>query len=209
MGLNQEILEVVFKYVPDMQKMKILDAGCGPGSMNLEFIKKGATVALVDYSQKVLAKTKKIFTENVGPPPMKWNLYQQDIRKMYFQDGTFDLTWSSGTIEHFDKADLALVLREMIRLSRKWVITFAPNNQCAPYEYWKEKQRKEGTWPYGIEDSKQSMRKEFEAFGLTVLEEGSVGSTMFDKFIRESGYAGVYNNKEQYLLYTIGRKDKK
>jgi len=53
------------------------------------------------------------------------------------------------------------------------------------------------------------MRKEFEAFGLTVLEEGSVGSTMFDKFIRESGYAGVYNNKEQYLLYTIGRKDKK
>ena len=209
MSLNQEILEIVFKHIPDMQGMKVLDAGCGPGSMNLEFIKKGAVVALVDYNNKTLQKAKKFFTENVGLPPQKWNVYQQDVRKMYFQNGTFDLVWSSGTIEHFDKFDLHSVLREMVRLSREWVITFAPNNQCVPYEYWKEKQRKEGTWPYGIEDSKLSMKKEFEAFELTVLAEGSVGSNMFDKFIKESGFTGGYDKNEQYLLYTIGKKHRR
>src|SRR4030042_5022352 len=58
MFLNKRRQEVL-KLTRNLKGKKVLDVGCGSGVFMLEFIKRGAEVIGLDYSQKMLDLAKK------------------------------------------------------------------------------------------------------------------------------------------------------
>ncbi len=94
---------------------KVLDAGCGTGIFSLIFAKNGASKVIgIDISPGSLSTAsnlkRKFSLENV-------EFLRQDMLKLGFKDGSFDIVWAWGTIHHTTEPFCAL--NEIIRVLRK------------------------------------------------------------------------------------------
>ena len=92
----------------------IIDVGAGNGFFSFWWGKVGDITA-IDYSE-VLIKNN----------PVK-NKYVMDARSLDFPDDSFDLSFCSALLHHIDRDDRAIVIREMARVSRKYVAIIEPN----------------------------------------------------------------------------------
>jgi SAM-dependent methyltransferase len=81
------------KYINPSKLKRILEGGCGNGQFVYAFDKLGYDSYGVDYAEKTILKTKKIF------PNLK--VFNGDVRKLDFPSNYFDGYWSIGVIEHF------------------------------------------------------------------------------------------------------------
>jgi SAM-dependent methyltransferase len=97
------------------------------------------------------------------------------LQRLPFSDALFDCVWSSGLLEHFDPKERRSMLAEQARISRGIVIALVPNAACLAYRLGKEQQETEGTWPYGIETPQISLSADFNAAGMKVIAEKSIG----------------------------------
>jgi S-adenosylmethionine-dependent methyltransferase len=91
-------LTLLKKHLPKNRKAKILDAAGGTGRITLPLAKMGYSVTLCDISAAMLAVAKqKMLREGVID---KVKIVECDIRKLYFNDESFDfvLCWD-GAIE--------------------------------------------------------------------------------------------------------------
>jgi len=100
------------RVVPLEKKTRLLDVGCGNGFFSYYFDQICDTTG-VDFSQKMLAK---------NPIPQKLLM---DAGHLSFQDFAFDVVFCHALLHHVD--DLDLVLQEMRRVSRKYVVILEPN----------------------------------------------------------------------------------
>ena len=112
------------------------------------------------------------------------------------------------------------MLREMARITAGNVITLVPNAACVAYRAGKAYQEERGTWPYGIEIPISSLHDDYEAAGLRVISEVSVGANHALSFLPdghplrralsdwlEALPPDVLQECNQgYLLVTIGSK---
>lgn len=73
---------------------RLLDGGCGLGEWTLYFASKGFDAVGLDLSQATITRLKELFPERV--------FLAGDIRKLGFEDNSFDLYFSWGTFEHFE-----------------------------------------------------------------------------------------------------------
>jgi ubiquinone/menaquinone biosynthesis C-methylase UbiE len=73
---------------------KILDLGCGPGSLSLELTRRGAEVTGVDQDDALLAVARKRC-------PNSCKFLSMDLSSIDFQPNTFDGIWSSFTAAYF------------------------------------------------------------------------------------------------------------
>ncbi len=99
---------------------RILEVGCNIGG-NLQWISKlanPADVFGVDVNQKALG-----IIRNRLPGV---NAIQTAGRDLPFRDGFFDLTFTVGVLIHQPQETLPLVMSEIVRASRRWVL-------CAEY----------------------------------------------------------------------------
>lgn len=93
----------------DLSGLKALDLGCGTGYFSEQMVKRGAEVVCADLSIGMLKKAKQRCGTSVS-------LYQQaDAEQLPFQDGCFDVVFSSLALQWCD--DLSLPLREMKRVT--------------------------------------------------------------------------------------------
>ena len=103
---------MISRYVDITGQTSLLDAGCGNGFFTYYF-DKICNVCGIDYSEKMLQAN-----------PVK-NIMRMDVNDMKFKDGSFDIVFCHGLLHHVENADK--VLREMRRVSRKYVIMLEPN----------------------------------------------------------------------------------
>jgi len=103
-NLFQEIMK------GQMKGRRVLEVGCGRGSMSAYFAYNGYYCTLLDSSKSVIDTAKDIFKRhnlsagfNVG-----------DALNLPYNDGSFDLVFSIGLLEHFK--DIAVPLSEQIRV---------------------------------------------------------------------------------------------
>lgn len=94
---------------------KILDVGCGSGVLAHFWKQGGYSIIGVDLSDKAIE-----ITRNKGVPCKKGDV----MKGLPFEDNGFDLVYSDGLLEHF--FDPKPVLRELFRVSRKYVLTLVP-----------------------------------------------------------------------------------
>jgi SAM-dependent methyltransferase len=93
--------------------MKILDCGCGPGSMTIDiaqYISTGEVIGIdIEDSQLEIAR---IDAKNAGV--FNISFQNADVFKLPFADNTFDLVFSQGLLSHFTNSLDALLEQKRV-----------------------------------------------------------------------------------------------
>ena len=107
-------IEIINEFIPDDVK-SIIDIGCGNGIIT-NMLSAKYDVTGVDRSEKALSfvTTKKILS---------------DAEQIPVKDNSYDLVFSSEMLEHLDDDSLNLAIREMKRISKKYILISVPNGE--------------------------------------------------------------------------------
>lgn len=111
---RKKVLERV--KVPN-KKLRVLDAGCGTGSLAIELKKLKPKLELyaIDIDDGILS----IAREKAKKQKLKINFKKAFIQKLPFPDKYFDFVYSSLVIHHLKAKDKELALEEICRITKK------------------------------------------------------------------------------------------
>lgn len=101
--------------VTDVRGKKILEIGAGTGRDSFPLVELGADVYQLDYSMNSLKIMKKIADEE----KMNVTIIGGDTFSLPFKDGTFDIIFHQGLLEHFRHEKAEALLKENIRVLKK------------------------------------------------------------------------------------------
>jgi SAM-dependent methyltransferase len=161
--------------VPDWRGVRILKTDLWDEARNTRIMQwaasQGAEVFGIDISEPTLRQAHNGF----APGALKASL--ADVRRLPFADGSFDVIYSMGTIEHFDEsedalADMARILKPGGRLILGVPNRFDPFLRPAlVWLLWVL-----GCYSYGFEKSysRRALRRMIERSGLTVVDETGI-----------------------------------
>jgi 2-polyprenyl-3-methyl-5-hydroxy-6-metoxy-1,4-benzoquinol methylase len=185
--LSETIYEEILALTGGLKGKRIIEAGSGTGKISRRLASEGAAVTLVDYSEQALQNSRSAFRE----ANVTGMFVLSDIRSMGLPEERFDLTWNAGVLEHFDFAEKVTILQEMARITRPdgLILVLTPCAACLPYRIGKEVAERTGTWMYGVENPVLSLKDEFAASGLELLQETHIGfldSLPFLDFVPQS-----------------------
>lgn len=115
--LSKRRMEVL-KLTKNLEGKKVLDVGCGSGILMLEFLKRGATVTGIDYSQKMLdlAKQELNFYK---VDKKKYKLILANATNLPFSDKSFDLVLATGLTDYMSDKDNQKFIKEAARVLKK------------------------------------------------------------------------------------------
>jgi malonyl-CoA O-methyltransferase len=197
---------------------KLLEIGSCTGVMSLQLAQAGREVTLLDLDADSLEFSQRCAAElGLSVRTVKGD----GTQPLPFADDEFDCVWHSGLLEHFTSEERRAMLKEWARVTSQRVLSLVPNAASLAYRVGKALQEETGAWQYGLETPLFSLREDFEAVGLEVEQEYSVGpeSVLFlaqDHPLRRAleglnqpGAPWLGDNCNQgYLLVTIGHKRK-
>lgn len=157
----------------DYTNAKILDIGCGDGSLSLPWIRKNEVV-LMDTATQMLDLAKKQVDKlnaNIQPKYLKQNILG------YETDERFNLIFCVGVLAHVSSIDA--VLKQICHLlaADGQVIL-----QISNINHFRYRRLKSGTNSYGYElnkISKNQFEDKLKSFGLKVLETKGYSWTFF------------------------------
>jgi hypothetical protein len=158
----------------DQKIVRVMSAGCGRGLIDYWLIQVfGFKITLLDNSKNCIKNLQKSFRK---VDKAKYELCYASIFEIPYPDNTFDLVWNAGVLEHFQEKDLYLALKEMTRVSSRYLLCSVPNMRSKPYMLAKKFLEENDLWKYGYENPKLSLRKELKNCGLEVKAEFPIGS---------------------------------
>lgn len=94
-------------------RLKVLEVGCGRGSLSSHFASNGHECHLLDISETVINTAKTIFKKNNHDA----HFYVGDANALEFEEDTFDVIVSIGLLEHFESLDE--IINEQYRVLKK------------------------------------------------------------------------------------------
>jgi SAM-dependent methyltransferase len=101
-----DLLAEIATVMPEVRGRRVLEVGAGTGREGHTLAARGAYVVLVDFSAAALKLSRKL-----SPGP---RLVRADATRLPFRDGSFDLVYHQGLMEHF--RDPLPLLRENNRV---------------------------------------------------------------------------------------------
>lgn len=129
---------IPISYLGNIEGKNILEAGCGTSESLAKIAKKAKKVTGIDIAKQSLLRSKANFEKNKIPKE-KFSLVLGNIQNMRFNDNTFDITFNTGVIEHFDDDKINnKPVEEMIRVTKKSgkVIILVPSVYSLLYIYY-------------------------------------------------------------------------
>ncbi len=134
---DDDSVSIIKKYIAD-DNISVLEPGCGSGgsSFYLSRFIYVSKLTLCDISANALG-----FARSIEPADINGRVdyVQAEISTMPFNDDSFDLTWNVGVIEHYLPEQIAKMVNEMKRVTKKngYVIVAIPNkNSIATLKAW-------------------------------------------------------------------------
>lgn len=192
----------------------VLELGSGTGELSAILAMYGRKTMLLDYSRRTLEFSRQLF-EQLSLPA---EFLEGDVtRGLQLADGSIDWVFSSGLLEHFSDEQIVAILRESARVSVKGVLAMVPNANALFYRIGKCARETAGTWPYGFEEPRFSLREQFAAAGLVNVAEESVGvyhslefwgkkDPQIAAFLETVHPREMLKLNQGYLLVTYGHK---
>lgn len=104
----------VLRHLSKLTSLKgktVLEIGAGTGRDSFPLVEQGATVYQLDYAENSLRILKRLADES----KLSVNIVGGDTFCLPFRDGTFDIIFHQGLLEHFGKPVAEKLLRENIR----------------------------------------------------------------------------------------------
>jgi ubiquinone/menaquinone biosynthesis C-methylase UbiE len=95
----------------DLRGKYILEVGAGTGRDSLHMADDGARLVLLDYSMNSLKLIKEAL-----PHTERVSILGGDAFSLPIEDGTFDVVFHQGLLEHFKKPEASRLLQENIRV---------------------------------------------------------------------------------------------
>ncbi len=130
--------KIPISYLGNVKEKTVLEAGCGTSESLVRIARKAKKVTGIDYSKNALSLSKAKFEMNKIPKE-KYSLVLGSIEDMKFEDNTFDITFNTGVIEHFDDDKINnKPVEEMIRVTKKGgkIIILVPSSYSPFYLYY-------------------------------------------------------------------------
>ncbi|WP_160317226.1 class I SAM-dependent methyltransferase [Oxobacter pfennigii] len=165
--ISEEIYMVLKEEIGELKGKKILEAGSGSGRISLRLALDGASVTLIDFSQKALDISKNYF-DKCGVKAEFYNINLKD--ELPFADNSFDIVWNAGVMEHFTQKEQIKIFKEFSRIAPE-VHTFNPNINSFFYRVGKWSAEKNGVWPYGQEFPVETMEYIFKESDMKLQKE--------------------------------------
>ncbi len=161
--------------VKELKVDSVLDVGCGEGfTLNKLYENKiGERLEGVDFLKTAIKLGRKIHPNLI--------LNQGDIYGLKYKDNTFDLVMATEVLEHLE--DPKRGLKELIRVSKKYVLLSVPNEPFfmgANFLRGKNLTR----WGNDIEHIQHWTSKSFQQFTINNLPAGKAGSQVTIKTVR-------------------------
>lgn len=153
---------------------QVLEAGAGSAVDSIALKKRsGCEIVCVDYSAKSIEVIKANFKRN----RISGKAVKADIRKLPFADGTFDVIFSNGVLEHF-KDPLPIVKEQARVLKKNGLLVIGVPETYSLYTIKKHIQMRRGTWFAGWETeySRGELRSLVERAKLKVIESKVYGN---------------------------------
>lgn len=107
-GLRQVVLDHLREAAPAGTELRVLDAGCGTGTV-LQALAEGGQAVGIDFSPKAIALCRQRGIHRTAVA---------SVMQLPFSDGLFDAVISCDVLCHRDLTDLTAALREMARVLR-------------------------------------------------------------------------------------------
>ena len=102
----------LFPYEHYSSQSRVLEVGCGMGTMAMNWAQHGVQVTAVDLNPSAVEQTKKRF-ELYG---LKGDIHLEDGNKLSFEDNEFDYVYSWGVLHHSPNLDQSI--SEMMRVTK-------------------------------------------------------------------------------------------
>jgi len=153
----------IFDTIPLSSGAKVLDVGCGSGTLATYWEKRGCDITGLDFSDRALELTSKKSIK-VIKGVATWLPFHKD---------TFDLVYSDGLLEHF--IDPKPILREIFRVSKGYVISILPRNTLynfihnIVFRVPKEYKRSDIEWLWLHQELNWQVKYKVLIFGLLVV----------------------------------------
>jgi len=109
---NQRPFDRIFPYDEYGRDDRILEVGCGMGTMALNWAQAGVRLTAVDLNQVAVTQTKR----RLELAEEHADVHQADGRRLPFDDGTFSYAYSWGVLHH--SPELETSLAELLRVVR-------------------------------------------------------------------------------------------
>lgn len=90
---------------------RVLEYGCGTGSLALDLARNGADVVGIDISSVALARARK----RTKRAKLTVEFVEMDAQALEFPDGSFDVVNGSGILHHLDLAPAVAEIRRVLR----------------------------------------------------------------------------------------------
>lgn len=122
----------------------------------------------LDISPNALTLARKHFKEAKLPTRFVCG----SIFEMPFKEGTFDIVWNVGVIEHFLEDDQCHCLREMSRICKEngLIITLVPNERSVLYRSGRDFRVKRKLWKLGYEKGLISLKELWkDIYGVEIV----------------------------------------
>lgn len=129
-----EVFQIILTNKLFNQGKRVLEVGCGRGSLSAYFCDAGYDCTLLDISETSITLAKKIFQKN----SLDAAFIVGDANNLDFSDKSFDIIFSIGLLEHFQ--DINKTMEEQIRVLDDGGIFFGyivPEKRCQVQEEYK------------------------------------------------------------------------
>lgn len=152
---------------------KTLECGSGTGKISALIARDGGAAHLLDYAPRALELSKQFFAAQ----KLRGSFTEASIFSIPFSDGSFDIVWNAGVLEHFPFEQQCAAMREMKRVCADGGLVMAINPFSRGYIYRLGKwfAERQGRWPYGDEFPMPTIRPLADAAGMTIVNEYSFG----------------------------------
>jgi magnesium-protoporphyrin O-methyltransferase len=121
---RDEMRRTLLSWLPaDLRGCRVLDAGCGTGSLAVEAARRGADVVAVDLSRNLIDLARQRLPAETGPGHVRF--LAGDM--LTCADGPFDHVVAMDSLIHYDGKDVVRALAGLARLATgSLVFTFVP-----------------------------------------------------------------------------------
>jgi SAM-dependent methyltransferase len=109
---QKELGDLIYHISLTLGATRILELGCNAGN-NLRSFPIDYDVNGLDMNKVALEKAKKIHKN--------FNFYEGSLLDVPFDNSEFDLVFTRGVLIHINQSDMDLAVKEMFRVSKKWI----------------------------------------------------------------------------------------
>ncbi|HEX7082180.1 MAG TPA: class I SAM-dependent methyltransferase [Gammaproteobacteria bacterium] len=174
----QRIEAIVIARYGAFSNLSVIELGAGRGTNAALMAQRGAKVAVVDYSETALERSRRLF-DSLG---LRVELILQDALDLPARlCGRYDVSMSFGLAEHFLDEKRRAILKAHFDLLKDGGITFisVPNRSNPPYRLYKWITERTGRWSVGEEYpfSRAELERWCASFGVS--EFGFFGDSLW------------------------------